>query len=202
MDDNGKEPQHDADPGGDLSGDDLSGDDLSGDDLSGDDLSGGGTPVSSAKREPDALDAYIDLTNLMQRLYRRYLDVIRLELETLGVRDINSIQALILFQLKDEEMTVRDLMQRCYHLGSSTNYNLKKLVDCGYLEQERSTHDKRSVRVKLSVRGREIVTNLREVERRHAQELFEDLDGVNPLRQTRRTLRAVERIWADFIDFG
>jgi len=176
MDDHGKEPEDDDKAGTD--------------------------GEAHASADSDALDAYIDLTNLMQRLYRRYLDVIRLELETLGVRDINSIQALILFQLKDEEMTVRDLMQRCYHLGSSTNYNLKKLVDCGYLEQSRSAHDKRSVRVKLSSRGREIVVNLREVERRHASELFEDLDGVKPLRQTRRTLRAVERIWADFIDFG
>lgn len=148
------------------------------------------------------LDQYIEMTNLLQRLYRRYLDVIRLELETLGIRDINSLQALMLFQIKEEEMTVRDLMQRCYHLGSSTNYNLKKLVDYGYLEQERSTHDKRSIRVRLSDKGREIVTNLRQVERRHATELFEDLDDPRGIKQARRTLRAIERIWADFIDFG
>lgn len=145
---------------------------------------------------------YAELTCLIERLHRRYLEVIRIELESMGIRDINSVQALILVTVSDEEMLVRDLIQRCYYLGSSASYNIKKLVECGYLEQERRGHDKRAVRLRLSNKGRELFTQLAVLEERHADELADDESLVSGIKQTRRMLRRMERVWADFIDFG
>ena len=103
-----------------------------------DDTNGSSDP---AEKERELREFYGEMTRLIERLHRRYLEVVRIQLEALGIRDINSVQALILVTVADEEMLVRDLIQRCYYLGSSTNYNIKKLVDCEYLEQQRSSHD-------------------------------------------------------------
>ena len=145
---------------------------------------------------------YGEMTRLIERLHRRYLEVVRIQLEALGIRDINSVQALILVTVADEEMLVRDLIQRCYYLGSSTNHNIKKLVDCEYLEQQRSSHDRRSVRIRLSNQGRELYTRLRELEARHAEEVAEDFRLAEGIDHVRKMLRRVERVWADYIDFG
>ncbi len=91
---------------------------------------------------------YIELTLLIERLHRRFLDVLRTELKRIGVRDINGVQALILANIGDEEIIIRDLVERGYYQGSNVSYNIKKLTDYGYLDQERAQHDKRSVTVK------------------------------------------------------
>ncbi|MBT5267573.1 MAG: winged helix-turn-helix transcriptional regulator [Rhodospirillaceae bacterium] len=164
-----------------------------------DDTNGSSDP---AEKERELREFYGEMTRLIERLHRRYLEVVRIQLEALGIRDINSVQALILVTVADEEMLVRDLIQRCYYLGSSTNYNIKKLVDCEYLEQQRSSHDRRSVRIRLSNQGRELYTRLRELEARHAEEVAEDFRLAEGIDHVRKMLRRVERVWADYIDFG
>ena len=87
---------------------------------------------------------YIELTLLIERLHRRFLDVLRTELKGIGVRDINGVQALILTNIGEDEVVIRDLIERGYYQGSNISYNIKKLTDYGYLAQERAQHDKRS----------------------------------------------------------
>jgi len=96
---------------------------------------------------------YIDLTLLIERLHRRFLDVLRTELKRIGIRDINGVQALILANIGDDEIIIRDLIERGYYQGSNVSYNIKKLTDYGYLDQERALHDKRSITVKLTEKG-------------------------------------------------
>lgn len=163
-------------------------------------------------REPEGADAneetsfrevrqfYEEVTQIVERMHRRYLDVIRLELQSLGIRDINSVQALILVSMRDEEMLIRDLIQRYYYLGSSTNYNIKKLVECGYLEHERARHDRRSVRIRLSAKGRDLVAELNQLQKQHAEMLTAEGDLSQDIQSTRKWLRRVERVWAEFIE--
>ncbi|MCK5519186.1 MAG: winged helix DNA-binding protein, partial [Alphaproteobacteria bacterium] len=99
---------------------------------------------------------YYDSINLIERLHRQFLDVLKVELERAGILDINNVQSMILHNIGTDELTVGELTVRGYYLGSNVSYNVKKMVENGYLIQERSVHDKRSVRVKLSDKGREL----------------------------------------------
>jgi len=93
---------------------------------------------------------------LIERLHRQLLDVIKDEFERAGKTDINSVQALLLFNIGDAELTAGELRSRGHYLGSNVSYNLKKLVDSGYINHKRSHMDRRSVRVSLTPAGREI----------------------------------------------
>ena len=94
--------------------------------------------------------AYLEAVALVERLHRHFLEVVKVEMDRLGVRDINNVQALILYNIGNEELTVGELTQRGYYLGSNVSYNLKKLVESGYIHHERSDVDRRSVHVSLT----------------------------------------------------
>ena len=95
-------------------------------------------------------EEYLSVIRLIERLHRQFLEVVKGEIDRLGIRDINNIQALILYNIGEDELTVGELTQRGYYLGSNVSYNVRKMVENGYLIQERSTHDRRSIRVRLS----------------------------------------------------
>ena len=93
--------------------------------------------------------SYAETIALIERLHRCFLDVLRVELERLGIDQINNVQALLLANIGDDEVSVGELMSRGYYLGSNVSYNLKRLVAAGLVVQERSQHDRRVVRVRL-----------------------------------------------------
>ena len=99
---------------------------------------------------------YYEAIQLIERLHRHFLDVLKVELDRKNIQDINNVQSMILFNIGDEEMTVGELTIRGYYLGSNVSYNVKKMVENDYLVQERSVHDKRSIRVRLSDKGKEL----------------------------------------------
>ena len=99
-------------------------------------------------------DRYLEVISLVERLHRQFLEVVRLELDTSRIHDVNNVQALLLFNMGDAEISVGELTLRGYYLGSNVSYNVKKLSDSGYLVYERSVHDRRSIRVRLTPKGR------------------------------------------------
>jgi len=99
---------------------------------------------------------YLEALTLVERLHRRLLDVIKDEFDRRGRADINSVQALLLYNIGDKELTAGELRTRGYYLGSNVSYNLKKLVEMGFLDHQRSRVDRRSVRIKLTEKGREV----------------------------------------------
>ena len=99
---------------------------------------------------------YLESLQLVERLHRRLLDVIKDEFDRNGRSDINAIQALLLFNIGSSELTAGELRSRGYYLGSNVSYNLKKLVDLDFINHQRSRIDRRSVRVSLTPKGREI----------------------------------------------
>ena len=147
-------------------------------------------------------NAYLELTHLIERLHRRFLDVLRTELNRLGVRDINGVRALLLANIGEEEIVIRDLVERGYYQGSNVSYNIKKLVDYGYLEQERTEHDKRSVSIKLTEKAVKIVVKIRELEAQNAQSFVEKQQIENETETVLESLRRLERVWADYINYG
>src|SRR5437764_13732734 len=114
-------------------------------------------------------NGYLEVIALVERLHRHFLEVVKLELEGLGVHDINNVQGLMLFNIGDAEMTVGELTLRGCYLGSNVSYNVKKMVENDYLVQERSVHDRRSIHVKLTDKGRTLRDRLSGMHPRHIE---------------------------------
>src|ERR1700745_2303109 len=112
-------------------------------------------PVERHGRFDHIQPHYLEALTLVERLHRRLLDVIKDEFDRRGRADINAVQALLLFNIGDKELTAGELRTRGYYLGSNVSYNLKKLVEIGFLDHQRSRVDRRSVRIKLTEKGRE-----------------------------------------------
>src|ERR1044071_7187510 len=114
-------------------------------------------------------NGYLDVIALVERLHRQFLDVVKLELDGLGIHDINNVQGMMLFNIGDAVMTATELTNRGCYLGSNVSYNVKKLVENGYLAQERSVHDRRSIHVRLTDKGRALRDRLSGMHRRHIE---------------------------------
>ncbi|SDF78532.1 DNA-binding transcriptional regulator, MarR family [Limimonas halophila] len=140
--------------------------------------------------------AYLETIALIERLHRQCMELVKTELDRLGVRDLNAVQAMILFNLGDSQLTVGELTQRGYYLGSNVSYNVKKMVENGYLHQERSPHDKRATHLQCSEKGMEICNRLDELFDRHARELANSGVDEGALGTTNDSLQRLEGFWA------
>jgi len=140
-------------------------------------------------------NAYLDVISLIERLHRHFLEVVKLELEGLGIHDINNVQGMMLFNIGDAEMTVGELTLRGCYLGSNVSYNVKKMVENDYLVQERSVHDRRSIHVRLTEKGRALRDRLTVMHQRHMEMLATTSVTDDNLKDVIVTLRRLERFW-------
>ena len=159
--------------------------------------------VAEALETASALrKSYLETLNFVERLHRQLLDVIKDELDRRDEREINSVQALLLFNVGDQELTAGELRTRGHYLGSNVSYNLKKLVEAGYIHHERSEADRRSVLVRLTAKGEQVRVMLKDLFDRHLGSLEAvgnvggaDMEGLNV------TLKRLERFWIDQVRF-
>ena len=148
------------------------------------------------------VSSYLDTLALVERLHRLLLDVIKDEFERVGVLEINAVQALLLFNIGDHEVTAGELKSRGYYQGSNVSYNLKKLVDMGYMHHQRCEIDRRSVRVRLTTKGRNIRDVVARLFERHADGLQDrGVLGPDGITEISMSLRRVERYWTDQIRY-
>ncbi len=145
---------------------------------------------------------YYEAIQLIERLHRHFLDVLKVELDKKGIQDINNVQSMILYNIGDDEMTVGELTIRGYYLGSNVSYNVKKMVENDYLVQERSVHDKRSIRVKLSDKGLELKTAISDMFARHEGQIEGTEVTDERLKELNDTLQMLERFWAQQTNFS
>lgn len=145
---------------------------------------------------------YLKSLRMIERLHRLLLDVIKDEFERLGSSEVNSVQALLLYNIGDAELTAGELRSRGYYLGSNVSYNLKKLVEAGYIHHERSSNDRRSVRVSLTEKGLEVCNVINSLYNRQMDSL-EPVGGVDAdnLDNMNQALFRLERFWADQIRY-
>src|SRR6184192_4116531 len=139
------------------------------------------TAVEPAERAPGQAPVqplYLEALTLVERLHRRLLDVIKDEFNRRGRADINAVQGLLLFNIGEKELTAGELRTRGYYLGSNVSYNLKKLVEMGYLDHQRSRIDRRSVRIKLADKGREVRDIVDALYQKHVRTV-EQAGGIN-----------------------
>lgn len=143
---------------------------------------------------------YIETILLIERLHRRFLDVIKTELDRLKIEDVNNVQTLILYNINNEQLTIGELTNRGYYLGSNVSYNVNQLVENGFLVKERSPHDKRSTRVKLSDKGLALCKRIDELYQRHVDSLKNGNPDMNGLTTMNNTLHQLERFWTSYIN--
>src|SRR5215471_11012216 len=153
------------------------------------------TPRLVAPQDFRMTNPYLEVIWLIERLHRRFLDVIKLELDKLQIDDINNVQGLMLFNIGDSNITVGDLTLRGCYLGSNVSYNVKKMVENGYLEQERSVQDRRSIHVRLTDKGCRLYAQLSEMHRRHINVFSRTAVSNEDLKLTTTSLGRLERFW-------
>src|SRR6266545_703509 len=143
---------------------------------------------------------YLEALTLVERLHRRLLDVIKDEFDRRSRADINSVQALLLYNIGEKELTAGELRTRGYYLGSNVSYNLKKLVEMGFLDHQRSRIDRRSVRIKLTEKGREVRDTVASLYDKHVRTV-EQVGGINSdeFATLNKSLHRLERFWTDQI---
>ena len=138
---------------------------------------------------------YLEVVSLVERLHRHFLEVVKLELDGISIHDINNVQGMMLFNIGDAEMMVGELTLRGCYLGSNVSYNVKKMVENGYLVQERSVHDRRSIHVRLTKKGRDLRDRLSVMHRRHVEMLGQTAITDTDLQGVVVTLSRLERFW-------
>ncbi len=144
---------------------------------------------------------YFDAIQLIERLHRYFLDVVKVELDRKALQDINNVQAMILYNIGTDDMTVGELTLRGYYLGSNVSYNVKKMTENGYIEQNRSKHDKRSIRVKLTPKGLDLYKALEDMFKRHDKQIeVTDLSNER-LSDLNKTMKMLERFWSSQTQF-
>ena len=145
---------------------------------------------------------YMEALTLVERLHRRLLDVIKDEFDRRGRNDVNSVQALLLYNIGDSEVTASELRTRGYYLGSNVSYNLKKLVEGGYIHHQRSTVDRRAVRISLTEKGQEVHDIVDALYAKHIKTI-EQVGGIGPedFRTMNQALLRLERFWTDQIRY-
>ncbi|MBO0903641.1 transcriptional regulator LdtR [Jiella sonneratiae] len=155
-------------------------------------------PVHEEKVELKSL--YLETLQLVERLHRRLLDVIKDEFDRAGRTDINAVQALLLFNIGDSVLTAGELRSRGFYLGSNVSYNLKKLVELGFIDHQKSRVDRRAVRVSLTESGKEVAEVVAGLYDRHIGSI-DKVGGLDEqeFQKMNKSLQRLDRFWNDQI---
>jgi DNA-binding MarR family transcriptional regulator len=158
--------------------------------------------IEAPEEAASAKGSYLEALHLVERLHRRLLDVIKDEFERRGREDVNSVQALLLYNIGDKELTASELRTKGYYLGSNVSYNVKKLVEAGYLHHARSKTDRRSVRISLTDKGRQVHEIIQGLYDKHARTIA-PIGGISEddFNRLNQALGRLERFWTDQIRY-
>ncbi len=160
------------------------------------------SPTETAQEARPLMNQYLLSLKIVERLHRLLLDVVKAEFEREGRNDVNGVQALLIYNIGDTELTAGEIRTRGYYLGSNVSYNLKKLVDSGYIHHQRSKTDRRSVRVRLTPKGKDIYTIVSGLFERQLT-MIEKIAGLSlsDLESMNDHLSRLERFWSDQIRY-
>ena len=159
-----------------------------------------GKPIKSPASGDALRTLYLESLTLVERLHRRLLDVVKDEFDRQGRADLTAVQAILLYNIGEDELTAGELKSRGYYQGSNVSYNLKKLVDLGFVSHRRSKVDKRTVRVALTPEGKDVAAIVAELYERHIGSV-EKVGGIDAdeFEQLNRVMLRLDRFWNDQI---
>ncbi len=145
---------------------------------------------------------HLELIRIIERMHRRYLDRLRLDLNRLGADDISPSQVMLLFTIGNHDLSVRDLLDRGHYLGSNASYNLKQLVQAGYVDRSASQRDRRSARIRLTDKGRILCLSVQAADEAYQRLIVRDENDMAALESTVNTLRRLEIALATIVHEG
>ena len=140
-------------------------------------------------------NTYFEVIMMIERLHRLCLEVIKVELDRMRIQDISNVQCFILYNIGEHEMTIGEISNRGYYLGSNVTYNLKKMVENGYIEQIQSLHDKRSSHIKLSAKGLQLLEHVNKIIVGHTNNLQHNNVQEQDLSTLKTLLHRLESFW-------
>jgi|GEM_PF-1478317 len=153
-------------------------------------------PDRKTEINPYAHANHFELVRVIERMYRRYLDRLRVDLIRIGADDISPSHAMLLFTIGDDDLSVRDLMDRGHYLGSNASYSLKQLVQSGYVDRTASARDRRSARIRLTDKGRMLCKAIKAADEVNQAQIVRSERDRMALEETFALLRKLEVIWA------
>jgi DNA-binding MarR family transcriptional regulator len=158
--------------------------------------------TSPAPASADLMPGYTDAILMIERLHRRLMDVVTDALDRAQIADVNAVQAIMLYNIADQELTVSELRARDYYTGSNSSYNVKKLVEGGFLRYAKSRIDRRTVKISLGERGKEIHALVHHVYQKHTATVGA-LGGIqaDDFTALNRSLARLDRFWDDQIQY-
>ncbi|WP_162854989.1 MarR family transcriptional regulator [Stappia sp. BW2] len=139
---------------------------------------------------------HFELVRVIERMYRRYLDRLRVDLIRIGADDISPAHAMLLFTIGDDDLSVRDLMDRGHYLGSNASYSLKQLVQSDYVDRTASARDRRSARIRLTDKGKTLCRAIKAADEVNQNQIVQSDKDLRALEETFALLRRMEVIWA------
>lgn len=140
-------------------------------------------------------DVYFETVMLIERLHRLFLEVIKGELDRMGLMDISNVQCFILYNIGKNRLSVGEISNRGYYLGSNVTYNLKKMVESGYIIQEQSPHDRRSSHIQLSQKGLDLYDKIDALLREHTKNMRHNGLMEQEIKSMRALLQRLEAFW-------
>jgi len=139
---------------------------------------------------------HFDLVRIIERMYRRYLDRMRIDLIRIGADDISPPHAMLLFTIGHDDLSVRDLMDRGHYIGSNASYSLKQLVQSGYVDRTASARDRRSARIRLTEKGKTLCRAIKAADEANQEHVVQSEKDLQALEETFAMLRKLEVLWA------
>lgn len=141
-------------------------------------------------------DDYVDIVMLFERLHRLFLEVLKSEIDRLGLKDLSNVQAIILYNVGPFELTVGEITNRGYYLGSNVSYNLRKMVENNYIVQKQSPNDKRSTYISLSPKGKKVYAEIESLLEKQAKSLSSNQLSSDGIKTFLENGRALENFWS------
>ncbi|WP_375292956.1 MULTISPECIES: MarR family transcriptional regulator [Ensifer] len=169
----------------------------------GDDAVGSAPEHDNIDQESEAsVVTYFELARMMERASRRFTGLLRAELTKLGVDDIGPAQAMVLLAIGDAEVSVAELLDRGHYVGSNVSYYLKQLGDGEYIDRAASQRDRRSARIKLSEKGKQLCDALRKAAGAYERVLSHGEQDRRNLETAFQTLHRLELVWGNATRYG
>jgi DNA-binding MarR family transcriptional regulator len=145
-------------------------------------------------------DSYLNVIQLLPRIHRLFMEMIKIDLQELDIHDINNVQSIMLFHIGDTELTMGELTSRGIYIGSNAAYNVKKMVESGYLTQEHSLYDRRVSYVRLTEKGHELREELTMIHRRRIDLPSQVALSSDDLQTATSVLRLLDQFLTDVAD--
>lgn len=144
---------------------------------------------------------YLETIKLIERLHRQFLEVIKSELDKRAVEDINAVQSLIIFNITEKEVSMGDLTEHGYYLGSNVSYNAQKLHKSGYINFHRSRCDKRSIKVSLTYKGQQFKKIMDGFIDTHIKKMQHTELSIEEINNTNERLKQLELFWNNLLKY-